>query len=138
MADETAEYFGRLLLWTETALKGENLALVDYRNGDYVSVHYGMSMLDEGNAEAVQDGDTVESVQADEDNALIRGLRAAHVAMHRFHSGDLQLGLPVEDFQLVDGRDMVPLAVTTSEIEESLQSHQLQGIVDEFTRTRVS
>lgn len=138
MADEAAEYFGRLLLWTETALKGENLALVDYRDGDYVSVHYGMSMLDEGDAEATQGGDTLESVQADEDNALIRGLRAAHVAMHRFHSGDFQLDLPVENFQLVNGRDMIPLAITTTDIEESLQSHQLQGIVDEFTRTRVT
>lgn len=137
MADKAAEYFGRLLLWAETALKGDNLALVDYRNGDYVSVHYGMSMLDEGDAEATRDGDTLESVQADEDNALIRGLRAAHVAMHRFYNGDFQLSLPVEDFELVDGRGMIPLAITTTEIEESLQAHQLQGIADEFTRTRM-
>jgi len=138
LAEDAADYFGRLLFWTETALKGENLALVDYRNGDYASVHYGMSMLDEGDAEATHGGDTLESVQAEEENALIRGLRAAHVAMSRFHSGDLQLDLPVENFQLLDSQNMVPISITTTDVEESLQSHQLQGIVDEFTRTRIT
>jgi len=137
MVEEVAEYFGRLLLWAETALKGEHLALVDYRNADYVAVHHGMCTLSEGDIDAIGGGAST-NVQPEEDNALIRTLRAALLAMMRLRHGDIRLRLPIDGFRLVDGDEIIPLCITKAGVEDALGAHQLPNVADAFTRTLIS
>lgn len=137
MAGEVAEYFGRLLLWAETALKGDDLALVDYRNADYAAVHHGMCTLSEGDVDAIGGGASA-NIQPEDDNALIRTLRAALLAMVQLRRGDIRLRLPIEGFRLLDSEKKIPLCITRAEIEDTLGGHQLPNVAGAFTRTLIS
>lgn len=135
MQQDVADYFGRLLLWAETALKGEHLALVDYADSDYVAIHQGMNALKKGDVDTVRTNGTVSQVQPEEDNALIRTLRAALTTMVRVHNSDIRLKVPVEAFSLVDGDGRIPLSISRAHVEQALNAHRLQGVSDSFTRT---
>lgn len=135
---DIAEYFGRLLMWTETALKGGGLSLVDYRDSDYAAIHSAMSSLGKGDVDTVQVNGTSKHVRPDEDNAMVRTLRAALATMVRVHHNDVRVKISVDDFRLIDSNQRIPLAITRPEIQKAMSRNGLQGILDAHTRTLVA
>lgn len=129
MERDIAEYFGRLLLWAETALKGDGLSLVDYQNGDYAGIHQAMSSLDDADVNSVQTNGRTRKIPPNDDNAMVRTLRAALASMARLHHNDVRVKVDVEQFELIDGEQRIPLAITVQDVQRALQRNGLQGIV---------
>lgn len=138
MSQEVAEYFGRVLFWAETALKGEGLELLDYRDASYASIYNGMASLSSKDIDTVLVNGNRQTLPPEQDNALVRVMRGALATMIRLHHGDVQLKVPVESFQLVDGKDTVPLSISPQHVTQSLGKERLQGVADQYTRTRVT
>jgi hypothetical protein len=138
MRKPVATYFGRLLLWTETALKGEDLSLVDYSDADYAAVHQAMASIDADDISSVGTNGVPQTISPEQDNALVRTLRAALAAMIRLHHNDVRVKVSVDDFQLVNKRQRFPLSITVPQVKRTLQEIGLTGVLDEHTRTQVA
>jgi hypothetical protein len=138
MREPVAEYFGRLLMWTETALKGEDLSLVDYSDTDYAAVHQAMASIGEDDIGNVGSNGTARRISPEEDNAMIRTLRGALAAMIRLHHNDVRVKVAVDDFELVNSKQRFPLAITRPEIETAMRRNGLTGVLEEHTRTQVA
>lgn len=126
-----ADYFGRLLLWAETAvLHGDDLALADYdAASDYATVFTEMEKLKASTVDTVQDTRGTRQVLPEDDNGLARLLRAALVAMlAQQQSGKGGFSL----FSPQTGR--VPLAVTRDQVLRVLEQENLGRIEDAFTK----
>lgn len=132
----TVEYFGRLMMWAQSALKGEGLDLVHYTTErDYASIHQAMPNLKSGDINKVHQNGTMQQIQPDRDNAMIRTLRAALAAMVRLHNGDVRLKVAVDSFQLVDRNGRISLSVTQPAVENALRNNGLHGVSTSFTGT---
>jgi len=138
MKEHAAEYFGRLLLWADTALTGTGLSLMDYRQRqDYAMVYQAMNHLRSGDVDTVQKEGEIQEIQPENDNALIRFLRGALVSMMRLHNRDVRLKVDPGQFNLVEENGRIPLAISRHQIETALQHDNHPGIEDAFTRTHV-
>jgi hypothetical protein len=136
MREEAADYFGRLLLWADTALRSEDLALLNYQHRDYASIYHGMSSLGQSDVETQPDGD---DIQPEGDNALVRMHRAALATMLRLHHRDIRLKVSVEEFQLTgDNRGRIALNLRAQHVRQALREAHLGDVADEFTRTAAS
>ena len=134
--EDIAEYFGRLLMWTETALKGPNLSLVDYRDSNYAALHSAMSALGSDELNRVRSNGQTKPLRPDQDNAMVRTLRAALSAMLRLSNGDVTLKVDVDQFQLVDGKeDYISLAIPTPDVEKAMRRNRLGSILSAHTLT---
>lgn len=138
MQRPAAEYFGRLLMWTETTLKGEYLSLVDYSDTDYAAIHQAMASIESDDISSVGTNGVNQSISPEQDNALVRTLRAALAAMIRLHHNDVRVKVSVDDFQLVNNRQRFPLSITVPDVKRALQNRGLTGVLDEHTRTQVA
>ena len=127
-----ADYFGRLLLWAETALiHGPDLALADHdAAADYATVYTEMERLKAAAVDTVQEAHGTRQVPPEEDNGLARLLRAALAAMLlQQQSGKGGFSL----FSPQTGR--VPLAVTRDQVLRVLEQENLGRIEEAFTKT---
>ena len=131
--EKAAEYLGRFLLWSETAMKGEGLPFIDYDQGSYARIYDAMSDVDskEINIRAGAGG----TVETDEDNALIRLLRAAAASLAYDDQRATPSGL-LDRMSLLDGQNRVPLRVTKQEVRKTLRAFNRETIVDAYTKTR--
>lgn len=129
MEDEVAEYFGRLLLWSETAMKSEGLSLVDYQNSDYAAIHQAMSSLDADDVNTIHTNETTQQISPEEDNAMVRTLRASLASMVRLHHNDVRVKVDVDQFELTDAKQRIPLAITPGEVQEALRRNGRKGVV---------
>jgi hypothetical protein len=49
--------------------------------------------------------------------------------MVRLHHNDVRVKVDVEQFELIDGEQRIPLAITVQDVQRALQRNGLQGIV---------
>ena len=138
MRREVADYFGRLLMWAETALKGEGLSLVDYRESDYAAVHSAMSQLSPDDVNSARVNGSMRTIAPNQDNAMVRTLRVALAAMIRLHNKDVRIKVNVDNFHLMDGEQRIPLAITYPEVQTALRRNGLQSVPESYVRTQVS
>jgi hypothetical protein len=132
MLKASAGYFGRLLLWAETSLlKGEGVALADYAsNKDYSAIFTQMSELKASDVNTVDDEGAERQVLPEDDNALVRLLRAATASMAARQQGS-RGGWHLYDPD--SGR--VLLGVTRDHILEVLEREDHGSVEDAFTKT---
>ena len=135
MMEPAAHYFGRLLLWAETALKGEQLRFLDHANENYARLYGVMSEIKakEIDVKAMEGG--VTSIQPEEDNALIRVLRTAVAAMVREHKQAAKSKKLNPEFELIDQENKIRLRTTLQQTKDMLREFGLSTIIDEYTRT---
>ncbi|WP_022836409.1 hypothetical protein [Salisaeta longa] len=137
MRTEVAEYFGRLLLWAETALNGPSIDLLDYDDSDYAAVHSAMSQISPDDVNTRHAKGESRTIAPDEDNAMIRTLRAALAAMIRLSNNDRRVKTKVATFNLIKG-NRIPLAITRGDVEAALSRNGLHSVPDGYTRTAVT
>ena len=132
MVGPATEYLGRLMLWAETALEGNGLALVDYvPNGNYAPLYNEMNRLKKGDVDEVLVGETTRSVQPHDDNGLVRLFRAATVAMLRQRDSGRD-----DVFSLYGPQSgRVELAVSRAEVFDALKAEGLQTVEGAYTKT---
>lgn len=134
MEKDVTEYFGRLLMWADTALRGEALHLLDLINEDYASLYGSMAKLKARDLDN-HNGSTIE---AEKDNALVRLMRTAVTAMvvehERTRQGPIVLG---QAFRVSEADTRIGLRVTVEQVRSTLQDTALQEVVQEYGRTRI-
>lgn len=131
-SEKAAEFFGRHLLWAETALKGEALPFVEYMEGSYARVYDSMSGVESGE---VSVGTNRRLLEPDQDNALIRLLRTSAAALVYDFRRSSESGL-LDRISLLDKDGTVSIRITEQQVRTALQSFNRAGVVDEYTRTR--
>jgi hypothetical protein len=138
MLKPAGEYFGRLLLWAETALQGEDLSFMDHSaTEDYADLYAAMAEVKAAEIDAGRgDGQEARTIQPAEDNGLVRLLRAAASAMVHEHN-EPRRGLRRNPrFTLVeDGR--IRLRTTSQQTEDSLRELELGREIEEYRSTRL-
>jgi hypothetical protein len=132
MEEEVAEFFGRHLLWAETALKGEGLHFVDYQKGSYARLYDTMSGVEPEEVSVERSGRRLEP---DQDNALVRLLRASAAALVYDARRSSESGL-LDRVSLLDEDGAASIRITERQVRKALQSFGRPGVVDEYTRTR--
>ena len=124
------EYFGRALLWADSALSGEGLRLFAWRRDDYAGLYHTMDRLTSGAAEPADSGGGGEG-----DNALVRALRTALVAMVEQHEkGGSKRGGGLE---LTDDQGRVAPNVEPRQVQDAAAAAGLGDLTDDYIRTRV-
>ena len=139
MLKPAADYFGRLLLWVETALKGEHLPFLDYSNSNYAGLY---SIMAEVKAKEIdvqkgETNDTVQTIEPEQDNALIRVLRTTTAAMVRIHKHATK-GNPLGNVpDLIDPEDRIRLHTSLQQTVDTLREFGMGSLVEEYTRTHL-
>jgi hypothetical protein len=128
-----AEYFGRLLLWADGALTGDDLRLLTLvPDLDYSGLYGAMNRFDAADVNRVE-GVTIE---AGADNALVRLLRTALTAMVAEVERTRRKGAnPADPFHLVEPDGRVGLRISSQQVRDALAAERLGGVADEYTRT---
>lgn len=132
MNEKAAEFFGRHLLWTETALKGEGLSFVDYEEGSYARIYDAMSEVEPDEIDHGRDGSRL---QPEQDNALARALRTAAAALTYDHRRTNDKGL-LSRISLFDEDSGIPLRITKQQVRQALRSFNRSDVETEYTKTR--
>lgn len=132
MSEKAAEFFGRHLLWTETALKGEGLSFVDYKEGSYARLYDAMSDV---KTEEIDRGKSGGQLQPQEDNATVRVLRTAAAALTHDHRRTNDKGL-LGRVSLFDEKGSIPLRITNQQVRQALRSFNRSSVKAEYTKTR--
>jgi hypothetical protein len=142
MLRHAGEYFGRLLLWAEGALTGENLSFLEQTpSSDYADMHTAMADVSAADVDTQRgEGNETVMVQPQMDNAVVRVLRTAAHAMVREHRERTRRIFVNPRFTLVsegpDGR--IQIRTTQQETEDLLRDLDLSTIIDEYRRTRLA
>jgi len=134
-----AEYFGRLLLWAETALQGADLAFVAHANeDDYADLYGVMSKVKATEIDSRRgEGTEVRPIESASDNGLVRVLRAAATAMVHEHRQPAKRTATTSRFILVeDGQ--VRLRTSTQQTYETLRELEFGGLIEEYHRTSLT
>jgi hypothetical protein len=135
MMGPATNYFGRLMMWAETALKGDGLQLVDYApRGHYATVYKQMDRLRAADVDTVVVDGTVHQIEPEKDNGLVRVLRGVLVAMlQQQNSGKADVFRPSDP---ESGR--VPLAATLPQVLDALKRDDLHGVETSYTKTQLN
>lgn len=130
------EYCARLLHWSETSLRGDGLALMEFDASHYAALYGHLSGL---NAEDFGRPDL------ENDNALVRLMRGTVASMLNAEANREQNGRVVGDFSvrrssLSPGmEDKVVLAprISLMELQETLRQEQMIGLLREYYVSRL-
>jgi hypothetical protein len=139
MLTAAAEYFGRLLLWAETALQGPDLAFVEHATDeDYAGLYGVMSKVKAGEIEKQRgEGNEVVPIQPGFDNALVRVLRTAATAMVHEHRQPSKQTYANGHFVLID-HGLIRLRTTSQQINETLRELEFGSMIEEYRKTSLS
>ena len=133
---EVGKYFGRLLLWSRTALRGEDLKLVQYgQRNNYARVYNGMSILGADDINQVLINGERQPIQPGKDNALIRFLRGVLATMTRLKGDDTRIKKKTKKLQLTTEDGAIPLGIQDAHVSQSLREEGLSDIIDGYVRT---
>jgi hypothetical protein len=139
MLNPAGEYFGRLLLWAETALQGPDLTFVEHAPGDDYADLYGvMSRVKASEIDARRgEGSEVRAIEPASDNGVVRVLRTAATAMVHEHRQPGKRATQNSRFVLVDdGR--VRLRTTSQQTHDTLRELDFGSIIEEYRKTSLS
>lgn len=137
MKRPAAAYFGRILLWAETALAGEGLRFIDRSNGSYAFLYEAMSNVSVQEIDVVQDASgEVRTVETETDNALVRLMRTALAALVQAHTRASHGGARNRGVALLE-KEVIRTHTTLQQVKDSLHDFGLGGVIEEYTRTKV-
>jgi hypothetical protein len=136
MLNPAAEYFGRLLLWAESALQGPDLTFMEHATADDYADLYGvMSKVKAAEIDTRRgEGNEVRAIDPASDNGVVRVLRTAATAMVHEHRHP---GKQNHRFVLVDdGR--IRLRTTAQQTYDTLRELEFGSIIEEYRKTSLS
>lgn len=139
MLNPAAEYFGRLLLWAETALQGPDLAFVEHvGNDDYADLYGVMSKVKASEIDVRRgEGSEIRVIEPATDNGVVRVLRTAATAMVHEHRQPTKRAGTNTRFVLIDeGR--IRLRTTTQQTYETLRELEFGDLIEEYHKTSLS
>lgn len=136
MKDVALRYCTRVLHWSETALRGEGLALMEFDAGHYAALYGHLSGL---NAEDFGKPDL------ENDNALIRLLRGTVASMLNAEANREQNGKVVGDFSVrrkstspgLNGHLVLAPRITLQDLQDTLEQQQKTELLREYYVSRL-
>lgn len=130
-----ANYFGRLLLWADSAFKGDALGLVNNINDDYAALYTAMSKLKAADVDAHVDTHEGQTTEPERDNALIRLLRSAATALARDHMRADGKRARLAPVPLIEDDGRIGLRITAEHVRKALEAEHFAAIDREYIGT---
>jgi len=139
MLSPATEYFGRLLLWAETALQSTDTTFLELATTDDYSDLFGaMSRVKAEEIDSARgEGSEARPIEPLQDNGLVRVLRTAITAMVHQHRQPGRVDRRNGGFVLVEN-DRIRLRTTSQQTCDTLREIEMGGVIEEYRRTALS
>jgi hypothetical protein len=130
------DYFCRLMLWSDSAFKGDALSLIDNVNSDdYCALFGAMCKVKSDDVDTHQG----QRIQDEQDNALIRLLRSAATALVLEHERTRKSsGRTHGTLSLIEPDGRIGPRITLDQVRKALQAERLSDVDNQYIGTRIS